>query len=111
MGVSVSCLDTFIVFDAQPVLFLFDHGLLNFTSMFSGSIVAQELTEDSPYRLQLTLPPMIHGPLQQLLLMNLFLDISLPSLEHLRSLAGVASHKVVSNLSVRLGKILSIVLL
>ena len=107
----MSCLNTLIVFNTQPVLFLFNHRLLNFTSMFSGPIVAQELTEHSADRLQLTLPPMIHGPLQQLLLMNLFLDIPLPRREHLRGLAGVASHEVVSNLSVRLGKILSIVFL
>jgi hypothetical protein len=54
---------------------------------------------------------MSKGALEQLLLVDLFLNILLPSLEHLRGLASVVSHEVVSNLSVGLGSSFSVVLL
>jgi len=110
MSFSVSLLNAFIVLDAQPVLFLFNHRLLYLTSMFSGTTVAQEFTEDSSDCFQLILSPMGKSAFEQLLLVDLFFNILLPSLEHLRGLASIVSHEVISNLSVGLGSSFSIVL-
>ena len=40
MSFSMSLLNAFIVLDAQPVLFLFNHRLFYLASMFSGTTVA-----------------------------------------------------------------------
>ena len=79
--------------------------------MFSCPIVTQEFTENSSYRLELILPPMRKCTFEQLFLMYLFFDILFPSFEHLRSLACIIPHEVVSDLSVSLSNSFSIVLL
>ena len=78
------------------------HGLLYLSSVFSGTIITQEFSENSSNSFELAPSPMVKSSFEQLFFMNLLLDVLLPSGKHCTSLAAVISQEVISNLSVGL---------